>query len=383
MAKAQAGKKKPSIGVVTWPILEAGVIPLQGLLRVLRPLSYELHVISGGAARHAFTAGAGAHLYLVEQGPATNALVRVINNIGAQLRVSWKLAKIARHVDFWVFFFGGSVLLLPMLTAKLAGKDVVLNFAGSDIEDARAQFGAFISKVVGFIVKVNCALSDRIAVYSPNLIKEWHLEKYRHKISIAHEHCPDFSKFKTQKPLSERDNLVGYIGRLSQEKGVLNFMEAIPEVLENQKDAEILIGGDGQLRPKVEQYLGRQGLSKKVRFVGWIAHDRLPQYFNDIKLLVFPSYTEGLPTVMLEAMACGTPVLATPMGAIPDVIGDEQTGFIMEDNSPGCIARNIVRALRCSNLGEITQKARSLVEKEFNYEVAVAKYNDVFQSLKK
>ncbi|GAF79063.1 unnamed protein product, partial [marine sediment metagenome] len=138
----RATKKKPDIGVVTWPIVEAGVIPLQGLLQVLRPLSHELHVISGGAASHALTtARAGVHLYLVEQESATNALARVINNISMQLKVSWKLAKITKHVDFWVFFFGGSVLLLPMLTAKLVGKDVVLNFTGSDIADARAQFG--------------------------------------------------------------------------------------------------------------------------------------------------------------------------------------------------------------------------------------------------
>lgn len=383
MTEVKATRQKPNIGVVTWPIVEAGVMPLKGLLRVLRPLSNELHVISGGAARQAFTGTeAGVNIYLLEQEATTNATARLIKNIGMQFRVSWRLAKIARHVDFWLFFFGGAVLLLPMLTAKLAGRDVVLSFAGSDVADARAQFGALMSKVVGAIVRINCTLSDRITVYTPNLIEGWGLERYRHKTSIAHEHFLDFGQFKVRKPLTKRGNLVGYIGRLSQEKGILNFMEAIPELLKNQADARILIGGDGQLRPEVERRLAEPGLKKRVEFVGWITHDELPRYFNDIKLLVFPSYSEGLPNVMLEAMACGTPILATPVGAIPDVIRDEQSGFIMADNSPGCIARNITRALRHPRLGEISQEARTLVEKEFSYEVAVAKYNHAFQGLR-
>jgi len=87
-----------------------------------------------------------------------------------------------------------------------------------------------------------------------------------------------------------------------------------------------------------------------------------------------PSYTEGLPNVMLEGMACGTPVLATPVGAIPDVIKDGETGFIMEDNSPACIAENIERALNNPDLERIIENARELVEKEFTYEATVERY---------
>ena len=61
---------------------------------------------------------------------------------------------------------------------------------------------------------------------------------------------------------------------------------------------------------------------------------------------------------MLEVMACGTPVLATPGGAIPDVIIDGKTGFIMEDNTPCCIAHNVKRALSCPDLEEIAKNGR-------------------------
>ena len=184
-----------------------------------------------------------------------------------------------------------------------------------------------------------------------------------------------------KKGFDERDNLVGYIGRLSEEKGTLNFVKAIPEILKERNEIRFLIGGNGQLRDKIEEYLDVASLNDKVKLAGWIPHDELPDYLNELKLVVLPSYTEGLPNIMLEAMACGTPVLATPVGAIPDVIKDGETGFIMENNSPACIAENVERALNHPNLEEIVKTARKLVEKEFTYEAAVERYRKILENI--
>jgi len=159
-------------------------------------------------------------------------------------------------------------------------------------------------------------------------------------------------------------------------------MEAILRLLETEDDVEIIVGGEGSLRTKVEQYLRNQNLNKKVEFVGWIVHDELPRYLNDLRLFVFPSYTEGLRNIILEGMACGTPVLATAVGAIPHVIKDEETGFITEDNCPECIARNVIRALDPPNLEGITRNAHALVEKEFTFEKAVERYRGILETLK-
>lgn len=191
----------------------------------------------------------------------------------------------------------------------------------------------------------------------------------------------DFNEYKIKKQFDERDNLVGYIGRLSGEKGILNFVKAIPAILEEGRETKFLIGGDGQLREKIERYLDEKNLSPKVKLAGWVPHDELPDYLNELKLVVLPSYTEGLPNVMLEAMACGTPVLATPVGCVPDVIKDGENGFIMQNNSPECIAENVVRVLNYSELDKVMKNARELVKKEFTYDAAVERYRRVLGNL--
>ena len=127
----------------------------------------------------------------------------------------------------------------------------------------------------------------------------------------------------------------------------------------------------------------RNGTYNKVKLTGWISHDELPNYFNEMRLLVLPSYTEGLPGIVLEAMACGTPVLVTPVGGVPDLIRDGGTGFIMEDNSPESIAKNVIRALKHPGLDEISHSARKLIEQEYTYEVMVEKCRHALEELMK
>ena len=370
------------IGIVTFPVSQAGAVPLANLVDILSPLSSELHLITGGAGATLFAENNNVYTYGVEHGTrAKTIFARVINYAWTQSRISCQLTKLTRNVDFWIFFIGGEGLVLPMLTAKLLRKGVVIASAGSGLKVARAR-GDPLAKVSALLQGITYRLSNRIIMYSERLVDEHSLQKYRNKISIAQKHFIDFDKFKVKKKFDERDNLVGYIGALSKIKGVPNLLEAMPRVLAEKSDVEFVIGGEGELKGEVEQYLAEGNLNSKARFVGWIPHDELPDYLNKLKLLVLPSYTEGLPNIILEAMACGTPVLATPVGGVPDVIKDGETGFITEDNSPECITRNIIRALKHPSLGKIAHNARSLVEQEYTYEKAVERYRNILVNLK-
>ena len=371
--------KKSNIGILTFPISEAGNIPLSNLVDILYIISNDLHLITGNDGYTFFKDDKRIHTYGIKHERGANVFTRIIRYIYTQLRISYKLAKVTGNVDLWIITVGGSSLVLPMLTAKLLRKTVVLAFMESSIQILRSTNDNLFYKPMEILSKVNCTLSDRIIVHSENLIKEWNLGKYRNKICIAHEHFLDFDKFKIKKKFGERDNLVGYIGRLNEEKGTLNFVKAIPAISKEKDNLEFLIGGDGQLCDKIKKHLDENNLNDKVKLTGWIQHNELQEYLNKLKLLILPSYTEGLPNIMLEAMACGTPVLATSVGAIPDVIKDGETGFIMENNSPECVAENIIRALNYPSLDEIVKNARELVEKEFTCEATVERYKKALE----
>ena len=135
------------------------------------------------------------------------------------------------------------------------------------------------------------------------------------------------------------------------------------------------------MKESIEASLQEGDISARVDLPGWISHNDLPRYLNQLRLLVLPSYTEGLPNIMLEAMACGTPVLATSVGAVPDVIIDGKTGFIMENNSPECIAENVVRALEHPDLEQIAEAGRRFVEENFTFERVVERWKEVLDEI--
>ena len=388
--------KKENTGILVFPLGRAGVVPTSNLLDLVSSLSDDIYLIAGVDPTDPVTLpnhcsdlpkycklkkNEKIHSYKIKHELGANGFTRIINYIYTQLKISYKLAKITRDVDVWIFYMLADSLLLPMLTAKLLGKKVILAFGASCTKSLISANDNFF-KILVIFSRINCSLSNRIILYSQNLIKEWNLEKFDNKISIAYEHFLDLDTFKIKKRYSERDNLIGYIGRLSNEKGALNFVKAIPAVLKEKGDLEFYIGGDGPYRNEILSFLNENNLKDKVKILGWIPHDKLPDYLNKLKLLVLPSHTEGLPNIMLEAMACGIPILANAVGSIPDVINDGETGFIMENNSPECITKNIIRSLQYSNLGEVINNARELIKEEFNYTYTENRYKKIIAEVK-
>jgi glycosyltransferase involved in cell wall biosynthesis len=381
---------KPNVAVVTHAFSKMGEIFLSTLIKIIEPSVNELFVISGNFEPEGLLSNDRIHLRNVK--PVKEELlwfIKILKYIPAQLEMCVNLAKISSNIDIVIFSQGSTWLPLPLLLAKLLRKRVIVVVMAATFNIAEKTYsntlfgkgGIIFHGIFKLLANISYALSDKIVVYSEKLIDQFELNNYKNKISIAHEHFLDFDKFKIKNKFDERDNLVGYIGRLSEEKGVLNFVRAIPKIFEERDKVNFLVGGDGHLRDEIEKYISKENLNNKVNLAGWIPHDRLPDYLNELKLVVLPSYTEGLPNVMLEAMVCGTPVLATSVGAIPDVIKDGETGFIMGNNTPECIAENVIRVLKHTDIEEIVKNAREFVEKEFTYEAAVERYRAILDNL--
>ena len=372
--------KPEKICLISFFSHEAFFLPLSHLREILGEISPGLRSILAVspelAGKMAFDSRKDKIILYKKQ---TSTLFRLVNYGVLNLKISKKILLGSRDVDSYVFFWATG-FLLPMMCAKVHNKKIIW-LLPSSTKKMDEHKGNFLNLMVIPLQSLSGKIADKIVLYSPNLIQEWELQSFADKILIAHEHFIQFDTFTITTPLPRRPLLIGYIGRLSEEKGVRRFVESLPAVMNHRKSLRVLIGGNGPLKEEIGVFLREKKLTDQVEIAGWISHDHLPDYLNMLHLLVIPSFTEGLPNIMLEAMACGTPVAATSVGAIPDSIRDGETGFIIKNNSPECISANIIRALEDPDREKIAMNAKKMVEKEFSFESTVMQWKKILNSL--
>ncbi len=349
---------------------------LARLVNVESSIASIVHVI---APDKAWKESGNVFFHRVRYKVGRNAFSQIINQITSQLAMAFRLAFVNREVDYWIFF-GSDFLLIPAITAKILRTKIVIALAGNLDKETELKKN-ILNKPQLILKRIVLHLAKHIILFTEILIEQWSMQRYKKKVLIADDHYLDLNIYRIEKPLSQRTKTVGYIGRLSNEKGIINYLSAIPVVLQKQPDTRFLVVGNGPLDDKVKKYIVNEHLEQYVKLVARVSPETVPSYLNQLQLCVLPSYTEGMPNIMIEAMACGTPVLATPVGGIPDIIKDNKTGFIMENNFPESIAANICRALDCTYLEKIAQTARLFAEQRFTFEAASQSYKRISNAM--
>ncbi len=137
--------------------------------------------------------------------------------------------------------------------------------------------------------------------------------------------------------------LVVVVGRLTPQKGIDVLLAALPEVLAAVPDATVLVAGDGVSAASLQHKCRTAGLAAQVRFLG--ARDDVPSLLSAADLVVIPSRSEGLPLVLLEAMAVGTAVVASDVGGMSDLITNGRHGWLLPPSRPDALAAAITAAL--------------------------------------
>lgn len=271
----------------------------------------------------------------------------------------------SQDTDYDTVFIRTTQYILPSVWARLAGK----------------QTGTIVTQktvhpLINKMRKTNLYLSKNLIVESPSVLAEWDRESYSYKTLVGATYV-DEEQFKKTRLYEDRNNVVGYLGTLNERKGVGNLLEAFEQLASENHKLSMRIGGTGPLENNVSSLSEEYG---SVDYRGFVPDEKLCEFYNDLRLLVLPSTSEGLPNVALEAMACGTPVLATPVGGLPDIIDDERTGFLMKSNDPTSIVENVRRAMTFSHLSEVSESASQIVEEQYRLDSAISRYRHILKS---
>ncbi len=182
----------------------------------------------------------------------------------------------------------------------------------------------------------------------------------------------DFDIFHPYDEIKKHD--VVFAARLEKNKGIFNLITAIAIAKKQKPDISLLIVGHGSLKERLHRYVAELGLDDNILFSHWLPElSDVAKAYSSAKIFVNPSFNEGGPRVAIEAMACGVPVITTPVGAMVDLIKDGENGMIT-DWSPYVITDCIVRLLKDDVLrAKIGEASKELVG-QFERKTAIRNY---------
>jgi glycosyltransferase involved in cell wall biosynthesis len=188
--------------------------------------------------------------------------------------------------------------------------------------------------------------------------------------------------FKKDLSIPEHGEVILFLSRLIKEKGVYDLIESITTVSKEYKNVYFLFTGEGPERNRMEMICKEKGIEKEVRFTGHIQNANLLKVFSCADIFVLPTYSEGMPMVILEALAAGLPIISTPVGAIPDIIKDGINGFLIEPNSPKQLAEKILLLLHNEDIIKRIGEANvQLAKEEYDVKVILNKLEQLYMTI--
>jgi glycosyltransferase involved in cell wall biosynthesis len=309
------------------------------------------------------------------------AAVRFVLN---QIRMC---AEIARRDDDVVLFFGATSYAVPVVVSRLIGKTVIVEPRGNVPLSLRLKWETEVPDVVARVLagglwcmeRISYHATTAIITYTRSMADELGLTTFETKLYADGARYVDTETFRPRVDYGERQALVGFVGRLDVEKGIDRIVEVIKHVPD---DIGFVFVGDGDYREMVELELREEIALGQVELKGRVDHDEVPEQLNRIKLhLLISDPTEGLPTIILESFACGTPVYATPVSGVPDLVRENETGYLMDETNPKAVAEKITSVLNRADLGTMSGNCRGLIEEQYNFNAAVERYERMLRKI--
>ncbi|WP_411564863.1 glycosyltransferase [Pseudomonas shirazensis] len=231
--------------------------------------------------------------------------------------VQWLQAFGAEHVHA---HFGTNSTEVVMLANALGGPPYSFTVHGPEEFD-KPQFLHIDEKVR------RAAFVAAVSSYGRSQLYRWVAHAHWNKVKVVH--CGLEAAFHAGPPVPVLavPRLV-CVGRLCEQKGQLLLLEAAQKLAAQGTAFELVLAGDGEMRAEIETLIARHGLQGQVRITGWISSGQVREELLAARALVLPSFAEGLPVVIMEAMALRRPVLTTYVAGIPELVRPGENGWL-------------------------------------------------------
>lgn len=262
----------------------------------------------------------------------------------------------------------------------ITGKKVVLTVHGGDIFNLNGKIMTIIKR---FVLKH----SDMVCPNS-NATMEACREIYDREYTIIPMgiYMDRFVEKLPSKSIQDRHNLnsftILFVGRLAEVKGVEYLLDAVRKLKQEKQEFKLLIVGDGPLKQSFESYVEQHQLSEFVELVGWVPSDQLNDYYSVADVFVGPSLSEPQGLVFCEALATGTPVIATNVGGLPDIVQEGKTGYLISPKSSDAIKSKLLYLItHRDELKKMSNRARASVYDRFSWQSTTSRYREIFSSI--
>jgi glycosyltransferase involved in cell wall biosynthesis len=276
--------------------------------------------------------------------------------IGSRLSDAWRVRRRHAGRQFDVLFvmtahnLTGVARDLPL--SVLMRRQVpmrVLQFHGSEC-DKLVEPGHHVLKVLTRLLIKNW---DLLLVLSEEERRQWRQFAPRADVRVVRNPyvrtmsglAPGEPVTATQPAAKDRKETVLFVGRLLAEKGVFDLVEAF-RLARQQVDCALLLVGDGPERQALGEMVERQGLTAATSMPGYLVGDDLRGAYREASVFVLPSYREGFPTVISEAMDAGLPIITTRIRGAADILAQDVNALFVPPGRPNLLAESLVRLLR-------------------------------------
>ncbi|MBV6396435.1 MAG: Glycogen synthase [Anaerolineales bacterium] len=261
-------------------------------------------------------------------------------------------------------------LLLGIFAKLTLHCPLVLSFHGTDYY--RFRNNRFLVRLAGWFV-------DHVICIAPGMKTE--LENLLPGAPVSYfPNGVDLDLFSPDSTIQKKKQIVS-VGRLFWQKGYPDLLSAIMRVFEKDPTYTMVIVGDGPLRAELEEIVARARLQERVEFTGVVSQAQVVRILRESELFVMASVSEGFPKALIEAMACGLPVVTTRVGACEDVVKEAQCGIVVQPNAPDHLAGAIYEILASPALRQRYASQAVLASRKYAWQDQAEKVARLYKQL--